>query len=390
MTTRICFPLTTRGNYAKVKSTLQALQKHPSCQAQIVVGGALLLERYGEFEALIEGDGFTISERIPYLVEGETLSDMTQSAARCTAEMGQVIESLAPDITFVVADRYEALSLAQAALCMNSVIAHLEGGESSGSIDDRIRHAISMLSELHFPATAGARETLLAFGIPDDDIHVVGTPSLDQLPDINLDDCSDVTALLDAQGQGATIDLTEDYVVVSQHPVVTEYEDAHRQFVETAGAVRALGLPTVWILPNLDAGAQHVTEPVHDLINDSTAPPVRAVGGLPFLAYAPLLHRADCLIGNTSSGLREAAFLGTPVVNIGTRQHARERGPNVAEATYKSENIAAAARQQLEHGRYDRNSLYGDGHSGVKIADTLAAFAAKNEQTPNTIKAPAA
>lgn len=372
MTTRICFPLTTRGNYAKVKSTLQALAAHADCETQIVVGGALLLERYGEFEALIEGDGFTITERIPYLVEGETLSDMTQSAARCTAEMGRVIESLAPDITFVVADRYEALSLAQAALCMNSVIAHLEGGESSGSIDDRIRHAISMLSELHFPATTGARDVLLSFGIAESDIHVVGTPSLDQLHEIDLDARDDVADLLTKQGQGAKIDLTGDYIVVSQHPVVTEYEDAHRQFVETANAVRTLGLPTVWVLPNLDAGAQQVTAPVHALLDDPSAPPVCAVGGLPFLSYAPLLHGARCLIGNTSSALREGAFLGVPAVNMGSRQNNRERGPNVIDAEYNANDIVSVARRQIAHGRYPQNTLYGDGRSGMKIADALA------------------
>lgn len=378
---RVCFPLTTRGNYAKVKSTLHELHALPGCEVLILVGGALLLKHYGEFEALIKADGFEIAGRLPYIVEGETLANMTQSAANGVAEMGHQLERLSPDIAFIVADRYEALALAQAALCMGVPIAHLEGGESSGSIDDRIRHAISMLAEVHFPATPHARDVLQGFGIPGDQIHVVGTPSLDQLHGLDLEDKTGLAKTLGNHGRGAEIDLDADYIVVSQHPVVTEYGDAERQFAETADAVQAIGLPTVWVLPNLDAGAQEVANPIRALTQDPAAPPVRTVGGLAFLDYAPLLKGTRCLVGNTSSALREGAFLGVPAVNIGTRQTARERGANVIDADYNADDIVRAAERQIARGPYPRDTLYGDGQSGRRIAEILASGNGYTSQT---------
>lgn len=372
MTKRICIPLTTRGNYAKMKTTMRALSERDDVELRIVLGGPLLDAAYGDYGDLLARDGFNVDDTLDYLDPDTDLSGMTRSSANCMLAMQGVIARQKPDWVMIVADRYEALALAQAALCMNIRIAHLEGGEVSGSIDERIRHAISKLAHLHFPANRDAAARIERMGEPKDAIFTVGTPSLDLIAAIDLDDTSPAAGFLDANGTGANIDLATPFLVVSLHPVVTEYGAARDQYQQLAEVVRQVKLPTIWILPNLDAGAHDAESILEALIADPDAPPVRRLGSVPIEHYATLLANAAGLVGNTSSGLREGAFLGTPVVNIGSRQTGRARGANVSDVDHDLAAILRATRAQIAHGRYPRDTLYGDGHSGAKIASVLA------------------
>jgi UDP-hydrolysing UDP-N-acetyl-D-glucosamine 2-epimerase len=331
---------------------------------------------------VLAADGFAVADELDYLhdpagIAGTThdtdLAGMTRAAGRCVLAMQAVIERQRPDWVLIVADRYEALAIAQAALCMNVRIAHLEGGEVSGSIDERIRHAITKLAHLHFPANDEAAVRIARMGEPLDLIVTVGTPSLDLIAGMDLADLAPAAGFLAAHAHGRPVDLAGDFVVVSHHPVVTEVAAAPAHFALLADTVRALRLPAVWVLPNLDAGADAAARPVEALLADPAAPPVRRIGSLPVAHYAALLANARCLIGNSSSGLREGAFLGVPAVNIGSRQTGRQRGPNVTDVGYDAAAILAAARAQIAHGRYPRDTLYGDGKAGPKIAAALAA-----------------
>lgn len=368
---RVCIVLATRGNYAKMRTTMKALAEQPDTELQIILGGGLVLERYGNFESVIAADGFTIQDRLQFMVQGETPSGIAASAGLCVMAVAQSLDRLRPDIVIVIADRFESLSIAQAALCLNIPIAHLEGGEVSGSIDERIRHAITKLAHLHFVANTEAAVRVERMGEDPQTIHVVGSPSLDQLATIDTTDLGEATAHLLQHGQGRQPDLKAEFVVVSQHPVVTQYEEAAAQIMATVEAVRLLGQPAVWILPNLDAGAETINRLLESLCSNPAMPPIRFVGGLPFPIYATLLANARCLIGNTSSGLREAAFLGTPVVNIGDRQRGRARGPNVLDVPNETTAILEAANRQIAHGFYPSNDLYGNGRAGYRIAEVL-------------------
>jgi UDP-hydrolysing UDP-N-acetyl-D-glucosamine 2-epimerase len=372
MPRRICIPLTTRGNYAKMKSTMRALADDGSVELCTIIGGPLLDAGYGDYAAIIEADGFTIDDRLDYLDTATDLAGMTRSAGACLLAMQAAIARHEPDWVMIVADRYEALALAQAALCMNVRIAHLEGGEVSGSIDERIRHAITKLAHLHFPANRDAAARIERMGEVADSIVTVGTPSLDLIAAMDLADLTTTTAFLAAHGIGRVPDLTQPFAVVSFHPVVTEYGAARTQYAELAEAVRGLGLPTIWLLPNLDAGAHDAVDSVATLRDDPAAPPAIQLGSAPIGPYATLLAHAACLIGNSSSGLREGAFLGTPVVNIGSRQTGRARAANVRDVGHDATAILGAARAQIDHGRYTRDTLYGDGKAGEKIAAALA------------------
>ncbi|MBO6783853.1 MAG: UDP-N-acetylglucosamine 2-epimerase (hydrolyzing) [Alphaproteobacteria bacterium] len=371
MTRRVCIPLTTRGNYAKMKTAMAALAGRDDAVLQPVVGGPLLDPAYGDYGSLLERDGFTVADRIDYLDAATDLAGMTRSAGACLLAMQEAIGRLEPDWVVIVADRYEALALAQAALCMNVRIAHLEGGEVSGSIDERIRHAITKLAHLHLPANAEAAARIARMGEAEGAIVTVGTPSLDLISALDLADTSGTEAFVRDKGIGADIDIARPFLLVSFHPVVTEYGAARKQYEQLANVVHSVGLPTVWILPNLDAGAGVATDIVDALIGDAGAPPVVRLGSVPIEHYAVLLANTACLVGNTSSGLREGAFIGTPAVNIGNRQQGRTRGENVCDVGHETDAIQSAVEAQIGHGMYARNMLYGDGHSGRKIADAL-------------------
>lgn len=372
MPKRVCVVLTTRGNYAKMKSTMRAVQRHSGLALQMVVAGGILLPRYGDHARRIEADGFRIDRRVHFLVEGDDLSAMTTSAGLATIEVGHALEELRPDVVVVIADRYEALSIALAAICLNIPIAHLEGGEVSGSIDESLRHAITKLAHLHFPANHDAADRLRRMGEANDAIFVTGTPSLDLLAELDLGDLSVLESAQKKSGEGESVDFLSDYIVVSQHPVVTEYEEALRQIEETALAVETTELPAVWVWPNMDAGSEQIREAVRQFCAAHRG--MQHFSALPFEAYAVLLKNARCLLGNSSSGIRECAFIGVPVVNVGTRQAGRARGINVLDVPYERAAILTGIHRQLAHGPYPPDFLYGDGRAGERIAGILATY----------------
>lgn len=368
---RIAIVLTTRGNYAKMKSTMRAVVERDDLELITIVGGGIIQARFGDYRPVIERDGFKIDETVDFLEgDGATLDSQTLSAGRAVTMIGEALGRLLPDLVLVIADRWEALSVAFAATTMNIPIAHLEGGEVSGSIDERLRHAITKLAHQHLPANPEAARRLERMGEPTARIAIVGTPSLDLLSNIDLGDRSVLGEALYVQGD--RIDFGSDYAVVSQHPVVTEEDQAEAQIIETArGAARA-GLPIAWMLPNMDAGGAGVMMAVTRLVNGGLGVPVRFYASMEFSRYSVLLANARVLIGNSSSGIRECAFLGTPVVNIGTRQNGRDRGRNVVDVSYDRHAIADAVVRQVAHGPYRSDPLYGDGTSGSKIANALA------------------
>lgn len=367
---RICVVLTTRGNYGKMKSTMRALSRDPAVELQLVIGGPMLRNSYGAYEPVLKDDGFTVTERLDYLQDGAGLAEMNRSAARCADLFGEILARLQPDIAVIVADRYEALALAQACLCMNVRMAHLEGGEVSGSIDERIRHAITKLAHIHLAANDDAAQRIIRMGEHAESVHTVGTPSLDLVAEVDLANRCMAQAALAERGKGTTVDLAQPYLVFSLHPVVTELDSAAVQYGALVQVMQQLAMPSVWVLPNPDAGAGTGIDVVAAAAS-AQAFPVCVVGSLPLEPYAILLRHASCLIGNTSSGIREAAFLGTPVVNVGTRQTGRARGRNVIDTAVEPGAILAAARHQIAHGAWPSDPLYGDGAAGEKIARIL-------------------
>lgn len=367
---KVCVVVNSRANYARIKSVMGAVQRHNRLELQLVVGASALLYRYGNVVDLIRADGFEPSAVVYSIIEGENPTTMAKSTGMGIIELSSQFENLRPDIVLTVADRFETMATAIAASYMNLPLAHTQGGEVTGSIDESVRHAITKLAHVHFPATERARDNVVRMGEDPATVFLTGCPAIDLLVDIDLGLDADI--LNHGKGVGPLIDADAPYLLVLQHPVTTEYGSGFAQIRETLTAVERIGMQTVWLWPNVDAGADDVSKGLRVFREHNPQANVHFYRNFAAEDYARLLNNAACVVGNSSSALREGAFLGVPAVNIGTRQQGRERAANVADVGYDAAAIEAAVRRQIAHGHYESSTLFGDGQAGQRIANILA------------------
>jgi UDP-hydrolysing UDP-N-acetyl-D-glucosamine 2-epimerase len=370
---KICIFIGSRANYSSIKSVMRAVQQHPQLQLQLVVGASALLDRFGSVVDVIVADGFTPDARVTMIVEGETPATMAKSTGLGLIELPTVFDLLKPDIVVSVGDRFETMATAIAAAYMNIPVAHTMGGEISGTIDESIRHAVTKLAHLHFPANEAAAERIIRMGEPPASVHTVGCPRIDLVAEIaHATDGIPHPEWLTREGVGAHIDPRQPFLLVNQHPVTTEYGHGKDQIWETLEALDALKMPTMMLWPNVDAGSDDIATGMRTFRETRNPGYIRFYKNFPIETYIRLMLSCSCVVGNSSAPIREGAFLGVPAVNIGTRQMGRDRGPNVIDVDHDRAAIAAAVRQQLAHGRYPADHLYGDGGAGERIADLLA------------------
>lgn len=369
---KICVVVGSRANYSSIKSAMKAIQNHPALELQLVVAASAILDRYGSVAQLIEQDGFKPNAAVNMLIEGETPLTMAKSTGLGLLELPTVFDQLNPDIVLTVGDRFETMSTAVAAVFMNITLAHTMGGEVSGTIDESTRHAITKLAHIHFPASADAANRIRRMGELEKHIHTVGCPRIDLIADIMRSEESPNIDDIMAKGVGDKLNLEEPFLLVSQHPVTTEYGQGKNQIFETLEAVSLSGIPAIVLWPNADAGSDDISKGMRIFREQGKANNMHFFKNLPIDVYIKLMMKTICLIGNSSSGIRDAAFIGTPVINIGTRQQNRERGDNVVDADYDRHDILSKINLQKEHGHYCTNSVYGDGEAGKRIAEILA------------------
>jgi UDP-hydrolysing UDP-N-acetyl-D-glucosamine 2-epimerase len=367
---RVCIVVNSRANYGRIKSVLEAVRAHPSLELKLVVGASALLYRFGNVREVMARDGFVPDATVYTIVEGETPTTMAKSTGLAIMELATIFENLAPTIVLTVADRFETMATAIAASYMNISLAHTQGGEVTGSIDESVRHAITKLAHIHFPATKHAADNVMRMGEPAATVHMTGCPSIDAIAELDLSLSADLFERY--KGVGPALDPAKPYLVVLQHPVTTEYGHGLEQIAETVEAIRSIGMQTAWLWPNVDAGSDDVSKGLRMFREANPTAPVHFYRNFSVEDYARLIANCACLIGNSSSALREGAFLGVPAVNIGTRQQGREHAPNVVHAPYDRAVIGGAIRKQLVHGKYQRSSLFGDGKAGQRIAEVLA------------------
>lgn len=369
---KICVVIGSRANYSSIKSAMRAIKNHPALELQVVVGASALLDRYGAVVNLIEQDGFIPSARVHMLIEGETPATMAKSTGLGLMELPLVFEQLKPDVVLTVGDRFETMATTLAAAYMNIPIAHTMGGEVSGTIDESIRHAVTKFAHIHFPASAGAKERIIRLGEKPEDVHLVGCPRIDLVDEILKKGAGVKTEDIFSKGVGGKLDLGKSFLLISQHPVTTEYGEGERQITATLEAVRDVGLPAIVLWPNADAGSEDISRGIRKWREKKLDHNMHFFKNLPTETYIHLMKRTACLVGNSSSGIREGAFIGTPVVNVGSRQEMRERGQNVIEVENKREAISTAIQKQIKHGPYAMEPIYGDGKAGERIADVLS------------------
>lgn len=369
---KICVVIGSRANYSSIKSAMRSIRQHPDLELQVVVGASAVLDRYGSVVDLIERDGFKPLARVFMLVEGETPSTMAKSTGLGLLELPTIFDQLQPDIVLTVGDRFETMATTLAAAYMNIPLAHTMGGEVTGTIDESIRHAVTKFAHIHFPACSDARERIVKLGERPEDVYLVGCPRIDLVAEILEQDANGIGPDLFKEGVGGTFDLSKPFILLSQHPVTTEYGEGERQIGETLMALSDLGIPTIALWPNADAGSEDIARGMRKFREHFDDSNFRFIKNLPTETYIRLMRRTACLVGNSSSAIREGAFIGTPAVNIGSRQTMRQRGKNVIDVDHNCQAIADAVLQQVKHGPYEMEPIYGDGHAGERIADTLS------------------
>jgi UDP-hydrolysing UDP-N-acetyl-D-glucosamine 2-epimerase len=364
--------VTARPSYSRIKTALLAIREHPELELQLVVAASALLDRYGNAVRVIEDDGFDVAARVQMVLEGENLPAMAKSTGLGMLELATVFDNLRPDAVVTVADRYETLATAAAAAYMNIPLAHVQGGEITGSIDEKVRHAVTKLADLHLVSTERAGERVIRMGENPDAVHITGCPSIDLAAGILDSPGLDFDPMVAYGGVGEPVDLSGGYLVVLQHPVTTEYRLARHHVLETLHPIRDLGLPTLWFWPNVDAGSDGTSNGIRTFREEEEPDNIHFFKNMAPADFLRLLYNAKCLVGNSSAGIRECSYLGVPVVNIGTRQAGRDRGANVLDADYDRTGIAGAVQDRLGRGRFPKDTLYGDGRAGERIAAILA------------------
>jgi len=374
-TRKICVVVTARPSYSRIRTALRAIEQHPDLELQLVVAASALLDRYGNAIQAIEHDGFAIAARVYMVVEGENLVTSAKSTGLGLVELATVFDNLKPDAVVTIADRYETLANAVAASYMNIPVVHVQGGEVTGSIDEKVRHAVTKLSNLHLVSTKGAAERVKKLGEAPETVVVTGCPSIDIAADVAEKPALDFDPFIKYGGVGPKGDLSKGYLVVMQHPVTTEYEEARRQVEETLYAVKTVDLPVLWFWPNVDAGSDGTSKGIRVFREREKPDHLHLFRNMFPEDFLRLLVNSTGIVGNSSVAIRECSFLGVPAVNVGTRQQGRERGANVIDVEHDRDAIADAIRAHGKRGRPKTDHLYGDGDAGRRIAECLATAA---------------
>ena len=365
MPRRILYLSGTRADFGLMRHTLRTAAAQPALEVAVAVTGMHLHPDYGHTVDDIVASGLRIAARIPSDVAGRDGPGMARAISQTLAGLVAVLQTEQPDALLLLGDRGEMLAGATAALHLGVPAIHIHGGERSGTVDEPVRHAISKLAALHFCATAESRERLIAMGEEPQRIHVVGAPGLDDLGDTMH---TPRAAALRALG------LPDDrpYALALFHPVVQEADAAAAQTQALLDGLRAAGAGTVfsvvWLAPNADAGSGGIEA----LLRAQQWQGFHRITHLPRADYLAALRHAAVLAGNSSSGIIEAASLGTPVVNVGSRQNLRERNANTVDVPPQAAAIETAVRHAIAHGPRPPHNVYGDGGSAARIAHLLS------------------
>ena len=369
---KICVVVTARPSYSRIKTALTAIQNRPDLELQLVIAGSALLDRYGNAIDFIENDGFPIAAKVFMVLEGENPTTMAKTTGLGVMELTNVFYNLQPDAVITIADRFETIATSIAAAYQNIPLVHIQGGEVTGSIDEKVRHSNTKLADIHLVCTADARERVIKLGEEPNKVINTGCPSIDLAKEVEQNPKLDFDPIEKYGGVGAKLNWKEGYIVVMQHPVTTEYKEAKKHVQETLKAIKALDYPAFWFWPNVDAGSDGTSNGIRAFRELEQPKNIHFFKNMEPMDFLRLLKNSKGLVGNSSAGLRECAYLGVPVVNIGNRQHRRSRADNVTDVDYKEDEILEATKSAIEKQQFQRSELYGNGNSGEKIAKILA------------------
>jgi len=382
MVRKIAIYIGSRANYSSAKPLMTKLSQNSKIQLLVVVGAAANILKYGEVSKLISSDGFHIDASVYSLVEGETPETMSQSVGLGLIELTNVLKRLSPDIAIAIGDRFDVLPWVIGAAMLNINIAHTMGGERSGTIDESIRHVITKFSNFHFPATRDAYDRIIKMGEPEESVFLTGCPRIDYVSDvINNKVYIDPDFLSKNGGVGPIFKLEKSgFLLVSFHPVTSEYGNNGNSVKILLDSLSKISMPTVMLWPNADAGSNEVSREIRRFREKNNPNWLHLFTNLPIDDYILLMKNCACLIGNSSSAIREGAYIGTPVVDVGSRQNVRERSGNVISSELDVKNLVSSISYQIKNGHYASDDLYGDGNASLKITNILSSIQLNSSQ----------
>ncbi len=370
-TRKIAVVITARPSYSRVKTVLTAIKKHPELELQLIVAASALLDRYGSAVNYIEKDGFEIAAKVFNVLEGENLTAAAKTTGIGILELSTVFDNLRPDIVVTVADRFETMATAISASYMNIPLAHIQGGEVTGNIDEKVRHSITKLADYHFVASENAKQRVIQLGENPDMVFNTGCPSIDIAQEVAKNAKLTFNPYKKYGGVGSQPNLDNGYIVVMQHPVTNEYQDSRKHIEATLRAIQKINKPTLWFWPNVDAGADGTSTGIRSFREKFKMENVHFFKNMEGDDFLNLLNNSLCLVGNSSVGIRECAYLGVPVINIGSRQNRRDRGENVVDVSYDENDIVSSINAILSKNLRTTSQVYGGGDAGERIAKLL-------------------
>lgn len=369
---KICFVIVNRANYGRVRILLKKLNKNPKFKLQLVLCSSTVLYKYGNINEVIRKDRLKPNFKIHSNFEGENLISMTKSAGHLISDLTTCFENLNPDMIVTIGDRFETIATAISATYLNKYLVHIQGGELSGSIDESIRHAVTKFAHLHLAATNKSKKNIIQMGENPKNVFNVGCPSIDEISKINFNKKVNLLDKSYGGGTGNLVDLRKKYLICLVHPNTKNYKDNEKLINNVINSLIKLKMQCIFLWPNIDAGSNFISKKLRSLQqNLKENLRINFYKNFENDDYYRLLKNSSCLVGNSSSGIRESSYLGVPVVNIGDRQQHRERGKNVLDVKNDEKAILKAIKVQSNK-RFKSQKIYGDGNSSDRIIKILS------------------
>lgn len=370
---RIAYVTGSRAEFGRLRYVLHVLGNDDSFELKIIATGMHLSKEFGYTITEIEQE-FQVAEKVEMLLSGDTTADMAKSLGKGIIGITNSLEKIKPDMLLVAGDRGEALAAVIAASHLNIPVAHVGGGYASGSVDDKIRDAITTFSNIHLVASTKCAERVKSITYESSEIHLVGAPDLEAIKKSDFANSEELNSKYN-------IDQSKPLILMSFHPVTTEYEETEKQMEEVCEGISEMKIRTIITYPNADAGGRKMAAVLEKYSGNDL---MSFHKHIPYREYLGLMNIASVVVGNSSAAIIEAPSLGLPAVNIGTRQSGRERAENVIDVPCNKHEIMEGIRISLD----DRQHLskvkncrnpYGDGDTAEKVVAKLKEFIFKNE-----------
>lgn len=368
---KILFITERRADYSRLKPIMREIQKSSKLELQLIVTGMHLLKKFGETKKNIIADGFQIDRVVPIFTESDSDdgASMVRGMGKALIAFADIFPELKPDLVFSGFDIGANFAAAITGMHLNIIVAHIQGGEVSGTVDEVIRHGLTKFAHIHFAATEQSKKRIIRLGEDPKFVFNVGSPSLDTIHNIDYPTKKEMAEKYD-------FDPYKPLIILLQHPVTTEVDKVVFQIKQTIDAVKEankkFGTQALAVYSNNDAGGKRIVEYL-------TKSRIKSYPHIPYEDFLRLMRVASVLIGNSSAGIHEAPSLKLPTVNIGSREQLRERGKNVIDVDYKKDQIVAATQKALFDKKFiklvrESKNPYDNGNTAkqvVKILETI-------------------